>query len=301
MKTGSEQLSVRLERHFTVRVNHAATIVLFKKTVYLYLIINGLILLPVAPQIWGPDAFLIHYYPADSLAMKVLDVLSHPAVNRFYWCFLAGQLACCFAGLAGWGRRWSDLLLYFLTANMYFNVALIQNGGTNLMMVILFYMMFMNEQADRGRHPALRTLDVTATNFALLTAQIQVCVLYFVSTVYKVSGTHWLDGSAIYYVFNIDDYSTPWIQRHIANCDWLTVPATYATLGFQVLFPVTVWLKRLKPVTLAVGILFHLMVVLMIGFTVFGLIMIIMYLLFLSDSTSRRILRWFRQPVPAPA
>lgn len=274
----------------TSKVNNAHTIILFKKAVYLYVLISGIITLPDASQLWGPEAYNIRISPGDDLLFNVMNILSRPRINNYYIYFIYGQLACCILLLSGLMRRTAAISLYLITANLYYSARLAQNAGDNVVLLMLFYMIFMNEYPEQIKNNISRTIGIATTNFAFLAAQIQVCILYLVSAVYKLNGPHWTDGSALYYILNIDDYSSNWIQHHIANRDWITIPATYLIMAFQFTFPLTVWIKKLKPFTLTLGIVFHLLVIFIIGLTDFGIIMIIMYLLFLSNEKSERIL-----------
>lgn len=277
------------EIFFTVQVNQPNTILLFKKAIYLHVFINGLILLPIATQIWSPDANLIHYHP-DGFRIAFINCLSNPALNNYYLFFVIGQLVSCVIAVIGFAKRLMSTLIYFLSASLYFNAGVIQNGGTNLLLIILFYLIFANEDAEKHASEKRRLTDRTFTNFAFLAIQIQVCILYFVSAIYKLFGAHWMDGSALYYILNIDEYTAPWVQHYIANTDWLTIPVTYFTLFFQLAFPITVWIKKLKTVTVIIGIAFHVLIIFMMGLTDFGLIMLLIYILFLSDKKSDRIL-----------
>lgn len=290
LKTAITKYVNRVETLFTNKVNQPFTILLFKKAVYLYIILNNMISLPIARQIWSSEANMIHYYPQDNLAIKLLNLLSRPEVNNYYWYFVIGQFICAALALFGYLKRLMGVLLYFISVNLYYNAGLMQNGGTNLLVITLFYMIFMNEAAGQQPNHRIRSFDITITNFAFFAAKMQVCLLYFVSAVYKLYGSHWMDGSALYYVLNIDEYSTNWIRKNIANADWLTIPVTYFTLGFQIVFPVTVWIKKLKPLTLWIGVAFHVLIIFMMGLTDFGLIMLIMYLLFANDVKSKMAL-----------
>lgn len=263
-------------------MNNRSIILLFKRILYSYIILNGLISLPVASEIWSTHANLIHYYPTDSILIKVLNILSRAGFGNYYWFFVIGQILCCCIALLGYQKRFMGILLYFISANLYLNTGQLQNGGTNLLLIVLFYLIFVNEDADQSKNSRIRIIDISCTNFAFLTIQIQVCILYLVSAVSKLYGSHWLDGSALYYIFNIDVYSTNWVQKHIANADWITIPLTYFTLFFQLAFPITVWIKKLKPLTLLIGFLFHLLIIFIMGITDFGLIMLIMYLPFVK-------------------
>ena len=286
--------SNRLINYFSNEVQHPNTIKLFRKCVYMFLIINGLILLPIADQIWSPETYLIHYHPFQNFLLKFLNVMSRPSVNEYYLVFVIGQILFAITGLIGFIPRISAIMVYFFTANLYYSAASIQTGGTNLMMLLLLYMIFVDENPSKTRNPKRETLNITISNFAFLACMVQVCIVYFVSAVYKLQGSHWLDGSAIYYVLNVDTYTTPFLKEHIASRDWITIPLTYFTLGFQLIFPFFVWIKKLKPVTLTLGIILHVCIGWMLGLMDFSVIMIIAYVLFFSHEFSIRLLNKFR-------
>lgn len=266
------------------------TIILFKKAVYAYIILNGLISLPIASEIWGPESYLIHYNPPGNFAIKFLNIISRPDVNTYYLVFVIGQIICSIIALFGFMKRMMAILLYFISVNLYYSAGIVQNAGPNILFIILFYMIFMNEDAGDRKNEAMKSLDTSLTNFALLAAKVQICILYFVSAVYKLLGEHWLDGSALYYVLHTEEFTTNWIITNIADRDWLTRSVTYFTVIFQLAFPITVWVKKLKPITLIIGVVFHLLIIFIMGLTDFGLIMIVMYLLFINDQKSKQVL-----------
>ncbi len=276
----------RLISYFSNKVQHPCVLTLFRKCIYLFIIINALILLPIADQIWSPEAYIVHHNPFQPKLLKVLNIMSHPHMNEFYMFFIAAQLVFSIFGLMGKFPRISALIVWFTTVNLYYCAQPLQTGGSNLLILFLFYMMFVDEKAQS-------TLNITITNFAFLACKIQLCVLYFVSAVYKLYGTHWLDGSAIYYVLNIDTYTTPIIKNVINSCSWLSLPLTWFTLGFQLLFPIFVWIKKLKPLTLKLGIILHVCIGLIMGLMDFSVIMIIAYVLFFSDERSKNLLNNF--------
>jgi hypothetical protein len=51
-------------------------------------------------------------------------------------------------------------------------------------------------------------------------------------------------------------------------------------LGYQLLFPVLVWIKKIKKMFLLLGILMHLYIAFVMGLVEFGSVMIISYIIF---------------------
>ncbi len=105
-------------------------------------------------------------------------------------------------------------------------------------------------------------------------------MLYVVASYFKLLGSSWLDGTAFYYVLFNDTYSHPWFKQLLISNGFLIHIITWFALIFQLMFPVFIWFKRTKLIMIISGILFHIMIIVIMGITDFGIIMLIMYLLF---------------------
>ena len=265
---------------------------IFRKCLYVFLLLNTLVLLPIASQIWGPDAYTIAYYQPNHWIVKVFYLLQEASVGKYYMLFIAGQIITIVLSflLKNYQRLFS-ILIYFFTINLYNKSGLLQNSGSNLVVIILFYLIFMNEKAGEGQEKTSRwkIADITFTNLAFVAARIQVVFLYLVAGIYKLKGEHWLDGTALYYVFSIPEFSHPIIFNRITGSSFLVVLGTYLTLVFQLAFPILVWFRKTKNTMFVLGTFFHLGIAFLLGIPDFGFAMIIMYLLFYYDEQAKRI------------
>ncbi|MFJ2578265.1 HTTM domain-containing protein [Kitasatospora aureofaciens] len=112
-------------------------------------------------------------------------------------------------------------------------------------------------------------------NCAMLVIAAEVMLIYATAGWYKVQGSRWQDGTALYYPLHLD-YFTPW--------PWLSALAgsalvpvfliSYGTVIVQVAFPFTLLNRRVKNVLLAVMMAEHLGIAVMLGLPVFSLAMI---------------------------
>lgn len=59
---------------------------------------------------------------------------------------------------------------------------------------------------------------------------------------------------------------------------------TYSLLIYQASFPIVVWIKKLKIPILIMGVIFHLSISMGMCIFAFGIVMSLIYLLFLVDS-----------------
>ncbi|MGW0118922.1 HTTM domain-containing protein [Streptomyces sp. NPDC003327] len=121
-------------------------------------------------------------------------------------------------------------------------------------------------------------LDVLANlahNAALLVIMAEVCLIYATAGWYKVQGSRWQDGTALYYPLHLD-YFTPWpaLSELLASGGIMVMLLTYGTVIVQVAFPFTLFHRGVKNVLLVVMMLEHAGIAVLLGLPVFSLAMI---------------------------
>ncbi|AXE27191.1 HTTM domain-containing protein [Streptomyces globosus] len=134
--------------------------------------------------------------------------------------------------------------------------------------------------ADRyePRSEARAVLDVLANtvhNAGMLVIAAEVCLIYATAGWYKVQGSRWQDGTALYYPLGLD-YFSPWpeLSSLLAGSGTLVMLLTYGTVAVQVAFPFTVFQRRVKNVLLAVMVLEHAGIAVLLGLPFFSMAMI---------------------------
>ncbi|MBT2367302.1 HTTM domain-containing protein [Streptomyces sp. ISL-10] len=130
--------------------------------------------------------------------------------------------------------------------------------------------------APRGEPRVL--LDVLANvvhNGALVVIMAEVCLIYATAGWYKIQGSRWQDGTALYYPLELD-YFTPWpaLSGILAGSALLVLVLTYGTVIVQVAFPFTLFNRRVKNVLLVAMILEHAGIAVLLGLPIFSLSMI---------------------------
>jgi hypothetical protein len=121
-------------------------------------------------------------------------------------------------------------------------------------------------------------LDVFANlahNAALLVIIVEVCLIYATAGWYKIQGSRWQDGTALYYPLHLDDF-TPWpaLSHAMASSGLMVMAIGYGTVIVQVAFPFTLFNRRLKNVLLAVMMIEHASIAIVLGLPFFSLAMI---------------------------
>ncbi|MEW2222707.1 HTTM domain-containing protein [Streptomyces sp. NPDC006990] len=112
-------------------------------------------------------------------------------------------------------------------------------------------------------------------NGVLFVIMIEVCLVYSTAGWFKIQGTRWQDGTAVYYPMNLD-YFTPWpdLSHLLAANGVMVFLVTYGTVATQVAFPFTLLNRRAKNVLLAFMIAEHVSIAVLLGLPFFSLAMI---------------------------
>ncbi|MEV0243507.1 HTTM domain-containing protein [Streptomyces sp. NPDC050674] len=159
-------------------------------------------------------------------------------------------------------------------------------------------------------------LDVVATvvhNGALLVIMAEACLIYATAGWYKIQGSRWQDGTAVYYPLHLE-YFSPWpaLADLLTASGTLVMLVTYGTVLVQVAFPFTLFDRRVKNVLLAVMMTEHAVIAVVLGLPFFSLAMIAADAVFLPTGFLRRLgeraarlwdrlpRRGGRTPVPPP-
>lgn len=135
----------------------------------------------------------------------------------------------------------------------------------------------------------LDTLGDMLHNCAMLVIAVEVCLIYATAGWYKIQGSLWQGGSALYFPLHLD-YFNPWPGlSHLLSAHPLPVLAiTYGTVMVQVSFPFLVFNRRIKNVLLVLMMAEHAAIAVTLGLPFFSLAMISADAVFLPTS----FLRW---------
>nr|WP_262413901.1 HTTM domain-containing protein [Streptomyces acidipaludis] len=131
-------------------------------------------------------------------------------------------------------------------------------------------------------------------NGAMLVIVAEVCLIYSTAGWYKIQGSRWEDGTALYYPLHLDDF-TPWpaLSHALAGNDVMVMLITYGTVIVQVAFPFTLFNRRVKNVLLVGMMIEHASIAIVLGLPFFSLAMIAADAVFLPTG----FLRWAGQRI----
>ena len=195
----------------------------------------------------------------------------------------------------GFRTRLATVLTFLLFWSLYYRNPFITNGGDNLVRIQLFYMMFTQAGAAfsldrwlkkrkqgkiRGR---LAPYGAVLHNVAAAAIIIQLVFLYFTSGIYKVMGSMWQEGTAVYYAMRVQDYVWPKVSPWFWQSETIIVFLSYASVLFQVSFPFLLLNRFTKYLALLGAFTFHTGVGLMMNLALFSWYMIACEWILLGD------------------
>jgi hypothetical protein len=212
--------------------------------------------------------------------------------------------------IVGLKTRWVTPFLLLFWVGLSTNSTLLTNGGDTLMRIVLFFAIFasLSEHfsADawlrrralaRGRTPrSLRPrwvpawLGTWAHNTALILCCYQILLVYLVSSILKLQGEEWLDGTALYYALVLNEFQVlPSLSEFTYQWAWLVNIGTYTALAVQLLFPLALLWKPSRYAAVVLITFTHLGIAVLLGLWPFSLAMIAVDLLLIRDGSWLRL------------
>jgi hypothetical protein len=202
------------------------------------------------------------------------------------------QLACLGGALIFKYKRILTLLGYLATASLFNSTYMLNSGGHHLILLVLFFLIIINENDNKEG-----TWFNALNRGGMLAIQIQVCFVYFMSALYKIIGASWIDGSALWQSMMSNEYTLPILQESFPENNWMLSAMTYFLIGFQLLFPLLIWLKPTKKWMILVGMIIHFFIAFGLGLFNFGLAMMIGYFAFYSEGLFKLPKKFRKQKV----
>lgn len=177
-------------------------------------------------------------------------------------------------------RWWSAALIWFLYTNLMNRAWLAGSGGQQLIANLLFWNIFLC-----GKRTATGGDEASGWAFAAFwILRLQLSIAYLATGLHKLTGTHWLDGTAMGIVATDPAFGPAWIADHALVASLVT----WAVLLFQITFPIAVWFRRTRYAWMVVGILFHLGTALWMDIPEMGLAFIAAYAIWFDDRYVQR-------------
>ncbi len=222
----------------------------------------------------------------------------------FAFVFHAGMLVTLLF-ILGWRTRLVVPLQWVFTWSLFQRNPVLLDGGDNLLVIVLAYMMAVDCGArlslDAGRRRGAPAGDGAGSravtllhNAGLLAVITQVCLLYLASALYKTQGELWQNGTALYYIMRVQDFTLPGVSEMLYRNPLFVTAGTYGTVLFQLAFPFLLLNRWTRLLALAGAIAMHAGIALLMGLMTFSWVMVTVELPLLGDRRLEAIGAWLR-------
>lgn len=269
----------------------------------LLLIFNWYMIWSYLDVFWGVDGLIslktsLEY--GSSIRFSLFDLMPNdPRVPAML--ALLNLLAALGVTLGVFTR--TSMVIAFMTLLSFQNRNdFILNSGDIVLRNILFFMMFSAAgkaySVDRWIH-TLRfgksAEPVMARPWALRLVQIQFCVIYIATVLFKIKGSHWVDGTAVYIATRLDEFVR--VPVPLLNNLAVIKFMTWSTLLVELAMGTLVWFKDLRYWVLLAGIGLHLGIELVMSIPMFEWVMITTMLSLVDPYDVIRVENYLRQSV----
>jgi hypothetical protein len=183
----------------------------------------------------------------------------------------------CIHDLLRGTRWWTALLIWWLYINLMHLAWLAGSGGQYLIANLLFWNISLSLNGSR--------FGALAKASAFWIIRMQVLLAYLATGLHKLTGTHWLDGTAMGIVASDPAFGPLWL----ADIPLLAQFISWAVLLFQLTFPFAVWSRHTRITWMLFGCIFHLGTALWMDIPDMALAFLMAYSIWLSPAEVDRI------------
>jgi hypothetical protein len=251
---------------------------------------------------YGPDAWvrlstIRTMEPGTRLNLFTVIPQSDVWIQTLFWVFLVS--AACLT--IGFFARTNSVVVFICLASIQQRNLLILHGGDTFLRVAGFFLMFAPAGAALSVDRLIRIrrgkegVEIRPHRpWAQRMIQFELALLYFAGFCSKIEGGSWVQGTALYYVYHLDE-----LQRFPLP-SWFFRPTilklgTWFALALEFSMGVLIWIKELRYPLLAIGVLFHLSLEYSLNIPMFQWDVLSAYVLFVDAADLARVWNWISQ------
>jgi hypothetical protein len=223
-------------------------------------------------------------------------------INALFWVFLGSTILLT----VGFLTRINSVVVFLCLTSIHQRNLFITHGGDTFLRLAGFFLMFAPAGAALSLDRLLRIwrgkIKREAGSGAPLRPQrpwaqrmiqIQLCLLYFAAFCTKVKSPVWLNGTALYYVYHLDSL------RRFPVPAWFLYPTmlkleSWSALALEFSLGALLWVKGLRYILLALGLLFHLWLEYSLNIALFQWDVLSAYILFVDPADASRAWNWIK-------
>jgi len=220
-------------------------------------------------------------------------------IEALFWGFLASAVMLTI----GFLTRINSVIVFVCLTSIHQRNLFITHGGDTFLRVAGFFLMFAPAGAaisiDRFRRVRLGKEDAVLRDrspWAQRMIQIELTLLYLTAFFSKAQGATWVQGTALYYVYHLDELRRFPVPSWLLNPEMLKLE-TWSALSIELCLGALVWIEEFRYYVLALGLLLHLTLEYSLNIPLFQWDVLSAYVLFLDPADLTRAWTWTRELV----
>lgn len=218
-----------------------------------------------------------------------------------FWVFLGSAILLTL----GFLTRVNSVLVFLCLASIQQRDLYILHGGDTFLRVAGFFLMFAPAGAAFSLDRWLRirrgkeTAEIQPRSpWGQRMIQFELSLLYFAAFCSKLQGNAWLDGTALSYIYHVEEL------RRFPVPSWFLAPTilkfgSWLTLAVEFALGVLIWIRKLRYYILALGVLLHLSLEYSLNIPMFQWDVLAGYILFIDGEDFirmwRRLITWLHR------
>lgn len=241
--------------------------------------------------------------PGTRLNLLAVLPQSDAWIEGFFWMFLGSAVLLTL----GFLTRLNSVLVFLCLASIQQRNVYILHGGDTFLRVAGFFLIFAPAGAAfsvdrliriwRGKEHAAVTRP--RSPWAQRMIQFELSLMYFATFCVKVKGAPWLQGTALYYIYHLQEFKRFPVPSFFFHPMMLKLGGWFALL-LEFSLGVLIWVKKLRYALLGLGLLFHLSLEYSLNIPLFQWDILSAYILFVDAHDMTRAWSWIRRRMGQP-
>ncbi|MEO8217303.1 MAG: hypothetical protein ABI718_09480 [Acidobacteriota bacterium] len=228
--------------------------------------------------LWGPNGI------ATGSATLLFGAWVGSALDIFFRSnsgvvlFLLAITLAAIGYVAGFCTRLATLTLAVGFTVLTVRSPFLVDSGDSLISIVLCYLILV---LPRKRESKPGRWQTWLHNVGVVAITMQTVIVYATAGLWKTSGRFWMEGTALYYVGQVAEFSEPSLRWLFANAI-LVNALTWGTILFQLWFPIAIF-SRFRIPWLICAMCMHVGIAVFMGLVSFSLVMIGVDLFLITD------------------
>lgn len=200
----------------------------------------------------------------------------------------------------GYKTRMATFIAFLTLVSFHHRNGMVLNSADSVLRIFLFLSIFTPSgdafSIDRWlkkRGGKASDKPVLKSPWALRLIQIQFCVIYVTTVLFKIRGDQWVDGTAVYVATRLDEFYR--FPVPMLNNMFFIKLATWGTLIVELALGTLVWFKDLRYWVLISGVIFHLGIEYVMSIPVFEWAMIVLMVSMVDNADIEKLLNFLQE------